>query len=642
MYNLDKRKILIIKHLINHKQYISSDVLASAIGSNSRTVRDDIKVVDAFLQNFGAGIEARAGLGYAIRFDDFNEYQTFLQVFREKYNDDSMIPSYSRERVSAILRILLMRDCVKTQELMDILYISKTTFNMDIKAVRILLGQYHLELIHRPGYGFELRGKERHIRVLLSDYLYGDEEDGTESAGTLRYILDNKQIQEQLIAGFCKHHIHVGANRFYEIVNYILASAARYEAGHEAELIRGQEERVQAMTDYAALHSIVSRIWPQAPEHELGGLILYIQSRRVYGYEDAFGRKANETLYSLFYEIKNYVALCTNSHIIMGQRLEELVPRVLKGLLLRVSLGYESRGMQIINARQKNEAYDLAALICYYIGEKCRLSIPESEIVCLANELQEPFGEVIREATVVKQDICIVSAWGKNGGLVYRKSLLAGNRTYIRKIEQREFYEIKEGENDFDILVTDIPKVKFNIDGPVFQIKHGLNEREGKHFSALISLKQERGRRFCSYFNSRLFFPDQAFDSREAVLRHLAREMEAECGLEGLWEKFAFQDTFSSAERGNNAAVCHSFWAKTEDTHIGVTILRRPVQWNHELVSIVFAVALGSRDKALYGSVANLSALITDIELVHGLLHVRDYAELMEQIEAAFERNELI
>ena len=110
MYGLDRRKILILKHLIDRNDYLSSEALASVIGASSRTVREDIKLLDLFLHNFGAGITSRAGFGYAIECFDFDEYWTFVQVFREKYQDESLLPPVNSERVAYILCALLRQD----------------------------------------------------------------------------------------------------------------------------------------------------------------------------------------------------------------------------------------------------------------------------------------------------------------------------------------------------------------------------------------------------------------------------------------------------------------------------------------------------------------------------------------------------
>lgn len=62
--------------------------------------------------------------------------------------------------------------------------------------------------------------------------------------------------------------------------------------------------------------------------------------------------------------------------------------------------------------------------------------------------------------------------------------------------------------------------------------------------------------------------------------------------------------------------------------------------WGESMVSLVFLVALGRDEQPLYSSVSSLAALLTDVELVGGLLRAKNFSALLDLIRQGFDRGE--
>lgn len=640
MYGLDRRKILILKHLIDRNDYLSSEALASVIGASSRTVREDIKLLDLFLHNFGAGITSRAGFGYAIECYDFDEYWTFVQVFREKYQDESLLPPVNSERITYILGALLRQDYIRSADLMDRMFISQTTLSADLSLVRSILLPYHLELGHRPGAGLFLQGEERHKRILLSDYLYADEDDSSDDTPTPDCRLDNREIREKLAEGCLRIGIHVGMNSFNEISDLVIASSIRGRTGHPIGLPRAILDEVRALEDYGILGELLAGIWPEASEEELAGLVLYFLTRRVYSLDEPFPRGVDGGYFAQISRIQARAEAWAGDGVLSDRQITAILPLVLKCTRLRVRYGYEYRNVPKAYAKQRSSVYDYAALIGRAVCQEWSISLSDGELAYLASELRSPLTQAIRTRLYPKQRVCIVSRWGKNGGLLYAQRLQDYYHSYLESVCLKEFYEVQPQGNPFDILLIDIPKVKFSVDIPVFQIKYGLSYREGKHLRSLFSQKKEWCSIFCARFSPELFFRGEEAGSPAEFIHRLGSRMGELLQLPELEKRFCEQDCFAGASRGNGVAICHSFSPICTETRIAVATLRRPLAWGESMVSLVFLVALGRDEQPLYSSVSSLAALLTDVELVGGLLRAKNFSALLDLIRQGFDRGE--
>lgn len=640
MYGLDRRKILILKHLIDRNDYLSSEALASVIGASSRTVREDIKLLDMFLHNFGAGIASRAGYGYAIDCFDFDEYWTFVQVFREKYQDESLLPPINSERVAYIMGALLRQDYVRSADLMDRLFVSQTTLSAELSQIRAILLPYHLELGHRAGSGLFLQGEERHKRILMSDHLYTDEDDSSDDMLTPDSRLDNREIREKLAEGCRRTGVHIGLNSFDEISNLLIASSIRAHTGHPIDLPKAMLSEVRTLTDYGILGELLAGIWSDASEEDLAGLVLYFLTRRIYSMDEPFPQGVDGAYFAQISRIQARAEAWAGDGVLADRQITAILPLVLKCTRLRVRYGYEYRNLPQVYAKQRSSVYDYAALLGRSVCQEWNISLSDGELAYLASELRSPLTQAIRARLYPRRKVCIVSRWGKNGGLLYAQRLQDYYHSYLESVCLREFYEVQHQGNSFDLLLTDIPKVKFSVDVPVFQVKYGLNYREGKHLRALFSQKADRCDVFCARFSPELFFRGEDANTPAEFIHKLGGRMGEILHLPELENSFHEQDLFAGASRGNGVAICHSFSPVCATTRIAVATMRRPLAWGQSMVSLAFLVALGRDEQPLYGSVSSLAALLTDVELVGALLRARDFSTLLELIRQGFDRGE--
>lgn len=158
--------------LLQEDTYTSSEILAFSLDISSRTIRNELKVLNKRLENYGATIISKPRYGFKIQVNDFNEFRSYLKMMEEKIKETHKSID-SHNRFLYILDLLLNNDSfIKLEQLCQTLYISRISISHDIKKIRKYLKKYYLEIINKPYYGIKIVGKEEHIRACLINYYH--------------------------------------------------------------------------------------------------------------------------------------------------------------------------------------------------------------------------------------------------------------------------------------------------------------------------------------------------------------------------------------------------------------------------------------------------------------------------------------
>lgn len=163
MRNLTDRQIKIMKHLINHKEYISIESISSLVVASKRTIRRDIGMINDKLSTEGIFLASKAGRGVIAEFRNDAAEITSKNVFM---NDSDV---FNRNvRLLKIASDLLMNSPQPTSisELSKKYFISRASIVNDLKKIEIWLIHFDLALFKDLS-GTRIIGNEKSMRIAM-------------------------------------------------------------------------------------------------------------------------------------------------------------------------------------------------------------------------------------------------------------------------------------------------------------------------------------------------------------------------------------------------------------------------------------------------------------------------------------------
>src|SRR5690625_4662180 len=159
---LTSRQKNILQKLLAQDTPVTGKYLGKINQVTSRTIREDIKGLDALFSGNGAHIDAVMGQGYELIITDKSLFRNYLQLMLGNESENGVfIPKSPEERTTYLMkRLLLIDDYIKLDDLADEMYVSKSTIQNDLIPVRNILSAYDIHLESRPNYGMKWRGEE--------------------------------------------------------------------------------------------------------------------------------------------------------------------------------------------------------------------------------------------------------------------------------------------------------------------------------------------------------------------------------------------------------------------------------------------------------------------------------------------------
>ena len=167
------REKSILQFLIKHRErYVTSKELAEYLSCSDRTVRNHLKSIDQTLNLQGVSLVSKQGQGYRLFFESQEACQTFRMIYElgDDYNTKSSM-SQSDDRLAFILNKLLFEQVpVLFDDLVEELYVSRSTLSNDFKKIRQMLAEYNLTIESRANKGVYVSGEELDKRRFIISY----------------------------------------------------------------------------------------------------------------------------------------------------------------------------------------------------------------------------------------------------------------------------------------------------------------------------------------------------------------------------------------------------------------------------------------------------------------------------------------
>ena len=320
---LTKRQIEILLNLFSNLDApVSLQVFTDQFHLSLRSIQTDIAEIKETIKEHGLYIENNKNC-ICMSITNQETANIFMNSIIQDYNLNQFFEDQSSRISYIISRLLDSNDYLKSADLADEMYISRSQISNDIKLAKNMLSSYHLTLISKPYYGIKIIGKENDIRnyiiqeKLKIKNLVCDEI--THSFSSHEHIDDINNIVIKILT---HSHYIISDIALQNLILHIVTAVNRIKSGH---LIHMDSLNISPV--YAHVIEISKNILEKCADiynfefndDEIFFLALNLYGKREFDKQDFITDEINKLI--LVVEESKEVELSSNDEYTIGERL---------------------------------------------------------------------------------------------------------------------------------------------------------------------------------------------------------------------------------------------------------------------------------------------------------------------------------
>ena len=631
---LEPRQQAIVQELMKYDFPVSGAHLAGLNDVTARTIREDIKIINSEINGEGAEIQSLMGKGYLLAIDDDHAFKSFL---KSSTGHAYGRPSSHEDRVAFIIcELLLAGRYVKSDDLADELFISRSTLQNDLKAVKNIFAQYNLAIESRPNYGMYASGTEMDIRFCLSQYVFDHRVYKSEPASAYFDSEETRKIHEVVTEALDNNHLVITDIAINNLVIHIAIALHRIRGGHSVDEQNTALNTLMNQREQKIAKRIVDRcesLFRVAfPAYETIYISLHLSGTKVIsqtgsdiekGYDRELQRIIDRTLRAVD---RQYTMQIRKDKELRLSLLLHLKPAI-----NRHRFNMNVRNPMLGDIRKHYPlAFEIAVFAGKIIEAETDTVMDENEIGYIALHIG---GAIERSKLKAAPKKCIVvcASGAGTSQLIYYK--LRNHFGQSLEVEDTlQYYKLGEYPlSGLDFIISSIP-IEAEVPVPVIEVNAIMNDNDLKKIETFIIRHESNA--FSDYIREDLIFIRQQLDSKEAVLsnfddRFRDRGLADDTFLSSVMEREAVLPT----SFGNLIAIPHPIVPQSAETFMSFMTLDKPVTWGEHKVQLIcmLMVKEGSHED-LQSVYDNLGEIIEDPDRVKNLINADDPHDFIKKI----------
>lgn len=643
---MDDRIEAILRELMGSNHPLTGKQLANRLDVSSRTIRDDIKVINDELNDYGAAIHSKRGVGYELSIDEPKLFRAYLNNLTQDAEQQATVPTTPDNRLAYVIRrFLLSEDSIKLDDLADEIHVSKSTLQVDLKEVKQRLNTYSLALVSRPGYGLKLSGSELNRRFAMSEYLFDRErltpdlmwlDQLTTVADLSQEELDN--VWELLLEQLRINQVTLSDIAINNLFVHIIIAYKRITEGHHIALIDQDIESIKTKKEYTVAHNIVKQVEKALdvsfPKIEVIYIAIHLLGTKLVSEDRSINQEIetvmDEGVHALTLKMLNAV----EERFSLGiQNDRELIIGL--GLHLKPAINRYTFGMTIRNPMLediKNNyplAFEAGIIAAMALNEQLNVSIDENEVAYLALHIG---AAIERKKAANRPKQCyIVCASGVGSAQLIKYRIEAAFRSQIHVLGTTEYYKIKDIPfEETDFIISSVP-VKEDLPIPVIEVNAILGQKDLARIEQYVSFEEKS---ITDYFPEANVFLNQKLTSKKDVIEFLADYAKSVDDLAEDYTQLIYErEKIAPTAYGNMIAVPHPISPQTSKTFLTVCTLEKPIEWADRKVQFVCLLNVEKNSQEdLQEMYRILSRIVNDEQLIQKLIKSKTYHAFIQTI----------
>ncbi|PEK96030.1 BglG family transcription antiterminator [Bacillus mycoides] len=609
---MNKRQQEILQVLLSESnEYLLVQELADRVGCSEKTIRNDFKVIEEYLERHSDAILIRKpGLGVHLEIHDYDKADLFNRLYavRQDISYES-----DEERVLQIAYSLLMSvKTVTVQELAMRYFVNRATIKKDLDKIEKWLEELELELISKQRVGLTIEGEERSKRkalAKLSDLIHSQELMNEFIKKQFLYH-EIEFVMTELKALQKRYSTFFTDDTLENLLLHTLIMVRRMKLKQPISMPKEDLEIVRETKEYGWTLDFLTRLefvfTVHFTEAEVAYLAIHILGGK-FRYQDEWERnKLNVSSPVLSQVVSHLIERMSSLNEIDFERDKFL----LEGLQMHLytTLNRLQYNLSVSNPmlheikRMYPYMFDMLIHELDDINKLLDLQIPEEEAAYITLHFQAAMERLSDKK--VSKNIIIVCHMGIGMSQLLRTKIERKFR-YVRVMDciaksELEEYLMKNQKVELIISTIDLPRLKI----PHCVVSPLLEQGEENKLEDFMKRLDERPSNenkdfvLLNYTTPFLVFLQQEVEHRYELIESLAKALYEKGYVEKEYiENAIARDRMSATTIGAGVAIPHGNPKFIKQSVIAVATLKEPLDWGVEKVSLVFMLAVKSDGK---------------------------------------------
>lgn len=548
---------------------------------SSRTIRNDIKILDQTLQQNGANILGSRGYGYRLQVFNDEKFKTFIEGLMF---DQDRVPVEPEDRVKFLVdKFLLSTNYLKIEDITEELFVSRSTLQNDLRDVKVILNKYGLHLDKRPNYGLKITGDEKDIRFAISEEIYKrDFAKPTQNKYSESMFLSTEQIDiiHQIVLSHMREtDINLSDIALSNLVIHIAIACKRIEQDHYVSSNSISINEIIDSTEYSIAIQLLKEVEKELdlsfPDEEIYYVTMHLLGTKIFSSQhwqavtSQMDASIVETVRLMIQQVSHHLKLdLENDHELFAGIAVHLKPTI-----HRYRYGMNIRN-PILDAIKENYplAFEAGVIAGKVIEDHQNITVNENEIGYLALH----FGAAMERTKLDnKRKKCLIvctTGIGSSQLLLYKLRTNFSNKLDI--IRTTELHNLNLYIDEVDFIISTVP-LPSDIHMPHVVVSTILGEQDIHSIEQHIDNK--RNNVVEKYLESSNIFMNQPLTSPTEVIQFLGEQL-IDKGIvrSNFIESVLERERAAPTSYGNLVAIPHPLEPQSNQTFWSFCILNEP------------------------------------------------------------------
>lgn len=555
-----------------------------------RTIRNDIRDINVNLENYGASLVKNSKNEIEINVLDSERFEEFEKDYLFNFDFNFSEPKYRLIYIG--LRFLFTENYLKLEDLMEEMYISRSTIKNDMKDVRDYLKEYSIDFVTKPHYGLRVVGNERDIRNAISTLINSVNEGLAGNKNhELSYLFDKEvldDIYDILVQKINKSSIKLSDIALNNLVLHIAIAIKRIQINQYFE--SSIDLDLESNKEYVLAKEIISTIERKYditfPNAEITYITMHLMGTKLIVKQDGdvILSQEEEELFEIARRIINTVGDKLQYNLRDDQELLTSIVMHLKPAIYRYHNNMNIRNPLLDSIKTNySDVFDAALLASEILVEKLGINFNEDELGYIAIHLGTAIERVKLEKTPLKTLVVCTTGVGSSKLLKYKLNSKFGE--FLDIIDTTEMYNVENYlDKNLELIITTVPfNNKMNI--PQIFISDILGDLNFEEIKDFIESKRKKPIKFLDLED---VYINLEFNSKLEVLEYLTSQIvENHNEDKDLLSLILEREKIVTTALGNLVAIPHPIKPITKNTFLTIATLKQPIDWDGKKVQLV-------------------------------------------------------